>query len=84
MSQHSVYDRKNWGDIQNTFSGEDTNKPRGGENDYVTWIIPRFTWAGQSIPSFMIVTRGGATRRPSLLVELFVRKVGCTTVQSVN
>ncbi|UQC87806.1 uncharacterized protein CLUP02_13326 [Colletotrichum lupini] len=46
LSQHSGYDRKNWGDIQNTFSTVDATLPRGGDNGrknldhpkvYVAW-----------------------------------------------
>ncbi|KAM0244030.1 hypothetical protein ACHAP5_006694 [Fusarium lateritium] len=32
MSYHSGYTKKNWGDIQNTFSTKDAKHPRGGEN----------------------------------------------------
>lgn len=32
MSQHSGYDKKDWRDIQNTFSSKDAGKPRGGDN----------------------------------------------------
>ncbi|KAL0765290.1 hypothetical protein CaCOL14_012039 [Colletotrichum acutatum] len=46
LSQHSGYDRKNWGDIQNTFDTVDATLPRGGDNGrknldhpkvYVAW-----------------------------------------------
>ncbi|KXH29517.1 hypothetical protein CSIM01_06250 [Colletotrichum simmondsii] len=46
LSQHSGYDRKNWGDIQNTFNTVDATLPRGGDNGrknldhpkvYVAW-----------------------------------------------
>ncbi|RFU75802.1 hypothetical protein TARUN_6444 [Trichoderma arundinaceum] len=46
LSQHSGYDYKNWGDIQNTFNTADGNLQRGGDNGrqnldhpkvYVAW-----------------------------------------------
>ncbi|KAF4995611.1 hypothetical protein FGRMN_5002 [Fusarium graminum] len=51
MSRHRGYDKKKWGDIQNTFSSRDANKSRGGKNGQKNLDHPKVYvgWAKHAI-----------------------------------